>query len=174
MNARRLFGLLAFLVLFSSGKVAGQVSHLNTNKHESKTFKFASFKQTHFHALLTKKLESHSVFHSDDCSFLCLKTKRCVSFNIQAEKNENPLLECELLDDDRFHSSGKFQKNGTFHHFAIQAGVVQVIANYISGFGCLFSSLKRLYFIYLIPGLWESQNSGWFLCKNIAKMKKKT
>ena len=54
-----------------------------------------------------------------ECSFACLDTASCFSFNLAAFPDINNKLLCELLPSDKYNNSDKFMKSITFRHFSI-------------------------------------------------------
>lgn len=124
MNTSRQVSWLLWIVLvLFHGKLFAEFVYPTADKFETDTLNLAKFKPIQFHVLNAAKLESHSVSDIFDCTFFCVQNKKCVSLNIQVVPNKRQLLHCELLGDDMFHSPDKLQGNGTFHHFAVKAGV---------------------------------------------------
>ena len=54
-----------------------------------------------------------------ECSFACLDTPSCFSFNLAAFPDISNKLLCELLPSDKYNNSDKFMQSDTFHHFSI-------------------------------------------------------
>ena len=54
-----------------------------------------------------------------ECSFACLDTPSCFSFNLAAIQDVNNRFPCELLPSDKYNNSDKFVHSYTFHHFSI-------------------------------------------------------
>ncbi|XP_067047367.1 uncharacterized protein [Acropora muricata] len=54
-----------------------------------------------------------------ECSFACLDTPSCFSFNLGAITDVNDRFACELLPSDKYNNSDKFVHSNIFHHFSI-------------------------------------------------------
>ncbi|XP_044169427.1 uncharacterized protein LOC114951006 [Acropora millepora] len=54
-----------------------------------------------------------------ECSFACLDTPSCFSFNLGAVPDVNDRFPCELLPSDKYNNSDKFVHSRIFHHFSI-------------------------------------------------------
>lgn len=54
-----------------------------------------------------------------ECSFACLDTPSCFSFNLGAITDANDRFACELLPSDKYNNSDKFVHSNIFHHFSI-------------------------------------------------------
>lgn len=118
--------LVCFILIFVlSGTINGENSAPSIKRKQSETMpSFANFKKYPFHSLLGDILESiPEVRKFSECAYSCLTTDRCISFNIQAEPDHNRRYHCDLLETDLFSSPHKFQGNGSFHHYALKAGV---------------------------------------------------
>ena len=59
-----------------------------------------------------------------ECSFACLDTPSCFSFNLAAFPDISNKLLCELLPSDKYNNSDKFMQSDTFHHFSIAVSSV--------------------------------------------------
>ena len=57
-----------------------------------------------------------------ECSFACLDTPSCFSFNLAAIQDVNNRFPCELLPSDKYNNSDKFVHSSIFHHFSIAVG----------------------------------------------------
>ena len=64
-------------------------------------------------------LGEDTVDNMPECSFACLDTPSCFSFNLAAFPDISNKLLCELLPSDKYNNSDKFMQNDTFHHFSI-------------------------------------------------------
>ena len=85
----------------------------------SDALSYANFKKDEFSYLNITSLGEDLVDHMPECSFACLKTPPCFSFNIEASPNSNNKLLCELLPSDKYNNTDKFNHSDTFHHFSI-------------------------------------------------------
>ena len=85
----------------------------------SDALSYANFKKDEFSYLNITSLGEDLVDHMLECSFACLKTPPCFSFNIEASPNSNNKLLCELLPSDKYNNKDKFNHSDTFHHFSI-------------------------------------------------------
>ena len=85
----------------------------------SDALSYANFKKDEFSYLNITSLGEDLVDHMPECSFACLKTPPCFSFNIEASPNSNSKLLCELLPSDKYNNTDKFNHSDTFHHFSI-------------------------------------------------------
>ncbi|XP_074606297.1 uncharacterized protein LOC141859337 isoform X2 [Acropora palmata] len=54
-----------------------------------------------------------------ECSFACLDTPSCFSFNLGATPDINDRFPCELLPSDKYNNSNQFVHSNIFHHFSI-------------------------------------------------------
>ena len=54
-----------------------------------------------------------------ECSFSCLETPSCFSYNLAVFPDDQRKLFCELLPSDKYNNSEKFGPNQFFHHFSI-------------------------------------------------------
>jgi len=84
----------------------------------SDALSYANFKKDEFSYLNITSLGEDLVDHMPECSFACLKTPPCFSFNIEASPNSNNKLLCELLPSDKYNNTDKFNHSDTFHHFS--------------------------------------------------------
>ncbi|XP_068736769.1 EGF-like repeat and discoidin I-like domain-containing protein 3 [Montipora capricornis] len=80
---------------------------------------FVNFKEDKFSYLNITILGYSHVEWMPQCSFACLETVTCFSFNLAAYPNINGKLLCELLPSDKYNNSDKFMSNESFHHFSI-------------------------------------------------------
>ncbi|XP_068705759.1 uncharacterized protein [Montipora foliosa] len=80
---------------------------------------FVNFKEDKFSYLNITILGYSHVDWMPQCSFACLETVTCFSFNLAAYPNINGKLLCELLPSDKYNNSDKFMSNESFHHFSI-------------------------------------------------------
>ena len=63
-------------------------------------------------------LETLLVDDKFDCSFACVHTKLCISFNL--EKTSVEKLLCELLPSSIYNNTGEIVLNFKFDHYSIQ------------------------------------------------------
>ena len=80
---------------------------------------FVNFKEDKFSYLNITILGYSHVDWMPQCSFACLETVTCFSYNLAAYPNINGKLLCELLPSDKYNNSDKFMSNESFHHFSI-------------------------------------------------------
>ncbi|XP_068737819.1 adhesion G protein-coupled receptor E1-like [Montipora capricornis] len=80
---------------------------------------FVNFKEDKFSYLNITILGYSHVDWMPQCSFACLETVTCFSFNLAAYPNINGKLLCELLPSDKYNNSDKFMSSESFHHFSI-------------------------------------------------------
>ncbi|XP_068705770.1 uncharacterized protein [Montipora foliosa] len=80
---------------------------------------FVNFKEDKF-SYLNITILGYSHFNwMPQCSFACLETPTCLSYNLAAYPDINGKLLCELLPSDKYNNSDKFMFNESFHHFSI-------------------------------------------------------
>ncbi|XP_068736765.1 uncharacterized protein [Montipora capricornis] len=80
---------------------------------------FVNFKEDKFSYLNITILGYSHVDWMPQCSFACLETPTCFSYNLAAYPNINGKLLCEVLPSDKYNNSDKFMSNEFFHHFSI-------------------------------------------------------
>ncbi|XP_068736770.1 EGF-like repeat and discoidin I-like domain-containing protein 3 [Montipora capricornis] len=80
---------------------------------------FVNLKEDKFSYLNITILGYSHVDWMPQCSFACLETLTCFSYNLAAYPNINGKLLCELLPSDKYNNSDKFMVNESFHHFSI-------------------------------------------------------
>ncbi|XP_068708476.1 sushi, von Willebrand factor type A, EGF and pentraxin domain-containing protein 1-like [Montipora foliosa] len=80
---------------------------------------FVNFKEDKFSYLNITILGYSHVDWMPQCSFACLETPTCFSYNLAAYPDINGKLLCELLPSDKYNNSDKFISNEAFHHFSI-------------------------------------------------------
>ncbi|XP_068704326.1 uncharacterized protein [Montipora foliosa] len=80
---------------------------------------FVNFKEDKFFYLNITILGYSHVDWMPQCSFACLETPTCFSYNLAAYPDINGKLLCELLPSDKYNNSDKFISNESFHHFSI-------------------------------------------------------
>ncbi|XP_068706848.1 protein slit-like [Montipora foliosa] len=80
---------------------------------------FINFKEDKFSYLNITILGYSHVDWMPQCSFACLETPTCFSYNLAAYPDINGKLLCELLPSDKYNNSDKFISNESFHHFSI-------------------------------------------------------
>ena len=82
---------------------------------------YANFVAHKFQHLQGSLLDSSSeIVQLVDCAFSCVANAPCVSFNVALSPNENGMLRCELLSEDRFRSPDKLTDSQQFHHYSIK------------------------------------------------------
>ena len=80
---------------------------------------FVNFKEDKFSYLNITILGYSHVDWMPQCSFACLETPTCFSYNLAAYPDINGKLLCEVLPSDKYNNSDKFMSNEFFHHFSI-------------------------------------------------------
>ncbi|XP_068718725.1 uncharacterized protein [Montipora capricornis] len=80
---------------------------------------FVNFKEDKFSNLNITILGYSHVDWMLQCSFACLETPTCFSYNLAAYPDINGKLLCELLPSDKYNNSDKFVSSKSFHHFSI-------------------------------------------------------
>ena len=86
----------------------------------SDALSYVNFKKDKFSYLNITALAESFVDRMPECSFACLETPPCFSFNIEASPNINNKLLCQLLPSDMYNNTAKFNHSDTFHHFSIK------------------------------------------------------
>ena len=84
---------------------------------------YANFAVDRFHQLQGSLLDSScEVAQAKECALACVNSYNppCVSFNIALSPNENGMLRCELLSEDKFRSPNKLIVSQHFHHYSIK------------------------------------------------------
>lgn len=80
---------------------------------------YVNFVEDKFFFLNITTLGGNTVDDMPECSFACLDTPSCFSFNLAAFPDISNKLLCELLPSDKYYNSDKFMQSDTFHHFSI-------------------------------------------------------
>ena len=80
---------------------------------------YVNFLEEKFFFLNITALGGDTVDDMPECSFACLDTPSCFSFNLAAFPDISNKLLCELLPSDKYYNSDKFIQSDTFHHFSI-------------------------------------------------------
>ena len=80
---------------------------------------YVNFIEEKFFYLNITALGGDFVDNMPECSFACLDTPSCFSFNLGAIPDINDRFPCELLPLDKYNNSQKFVHSYTFHHFSI-------------------------------------------------------
>lgn len=79
------------------------------NSDLSRSPTFVHFEDHFFHFLLVPLLTQILVQTSKHCLLQCLKNDGCFSTNVGAYPRPDGTVTCELLNADKYRSSGKFQ-----------------------------------------------------------------
>ncbi|XP_029183034.2 uromodulin-like [Acropora millepora] len=80
---------------------------------------YVNFVQGKFSYLNITSLGRDFVGSMPDCSFACLETPSCFSFNLGTTPDVNDRFRCELLPSDKYNNSDIFVQSLIFHHFSI-------------------------------------------------------
>ena len=80
---------------------------------------YVNFVEEKFSYLNITALGGDFVDNMPQCSFACLDTPSCFSFNLGAIPDVNDRFPCELLPSDKYNNSYKFVHSNIFHHFSI-------------------------------------------------------
>ncbi|XP_067047323.1 uromodulin-like isoform X1 [Acropora muricata] len=80
---------------------------------------YVNFVEEKFFYLNITALGGDFVDNMPECSFACLDTPSCFSFNLGATRDINDRFPCELLPSDKYNNSDKFVHSNIFHHFSI-------------------------------------------------------
>ena len=80
---------------------------------------FVNFKEDKFSYLNITILGYSHVDWMPQCSFACLETPTCFSYNLAAYPDINGKRLCEVLPSDKYNNSDKFMSSESFHHFSI-------------------------------------------------------
>ncbi|XP_067047327.1 uromodulin-like isoform X2 [Acropora muricata] len=91
------------------------VSRDGTNRGVS----YVNFVEEKFSYLNITALGDDFVDNMAECSFACLDTPSCFSFNLGATPDINDRFPCELLPSDKYNNSDQFVHSNIFHHFSI-------------------------------------------------------
>ncbi|XP_044180929.1 uncharacterized protein LOC122962083 [Acropora millepora] len=86
---------------------------------------YVNFVEDKFFFLNITTLGGNTVDDMPECSFACLDTPSCFSFNLAAFPDISNKLLCELLPSDKYNNSDKFMQSDTFHHFSITVAVTK-------------------------------------------------
>ena len=67
--------------------------------------------------LSTPVIGTRKVIDGFDCSFKCLSSPLCYSYNLAASRGPNGKLWCELLSSDKYSHPRYYSGNQSSHHF---------------------------------------------------------
>jgi len=124
------FELIAFLKALLLMQVAVQLHAISKEIKEpdkaisrdgpNDGIRYVNFVEDKFSYLnITALHGEYFVNNMPECSFACLDTPSCFSFNLGAIPDANDRFPCELLSSDKYNNSDKFVHSGIFHHFSI-------------------------------------------------------
>lgn len=75
----------------------------------------------HFHFVLNVRPNvSITTFDAMACALACLRHSFCFSFNFAVKPGSNGL--CELLREDKYTSSVRFEPSQSYHHYSLAVG----------------------------------------------------
>ncbi|XP_044167696.1 uncharacterized protein LOC122947268 [Acropora millepora] len=80
-------------------------------------FRQATFLKDEFHYLSTTVIGRREVINDLGCSFKCLSSALCYSFNLAASRAADGKLWCELLSSDKYSHPRNYSGNQSSHHF---------------------------------------------------------
>ena len=80
---------------------------------------YVNFVEEKFSYLNITALGRDFVGSMPDCSFACLETPSCFSFNFGTIPDVNDRFRCELLPSDKYNNSDKFLHSLIFDHYSI-------------------------------------------------------
>ena len=80
---------------------------------------YVNFVEEKFSYLNITALGGDFVDSMPDCSFACLETPSCFSFNLGTIPDVNDRFRCALLPSDKYNNTDKFVHSLIFHHFSI-------------------------------------------------------
>ena len=129
------FQLKVFNYLTSPGVAAETLYHPHLRQD--------IFLKDEFHYLSTPVIGRSEVIDGFDCSFECLSSPLCYSYNLAASRAADRKLWCELLSFDKYSHHGNYSGNQSSHHF-----VAKVIMN----------ENLLLHTIFFVPFMSKSQN----------------
>ena len=101
------------------------------------------FLKDEFHYLSTPVIGKRKVIDGFDCSFKCLSSPLCYSYNLAASRAADGKLWCELLSSDKYSHPRNYSGNQSSHHF-----VAKVI----------MTENLLLHTIFFVPSMLKSQN----------------
>ena len=82
--------------------------------------RYVNFVEDKFSYLNITALGGRNFFdNKPECSFACLDTLSCFSFNLGAIPDVNDRFPCELLSSDKYNNPDIFVHSRIFHHFSI-------------------------------------------------------
>ncbi|XP_068736659.1 uncharacterized protein [Montipora capricornis] len=111
--------LILMLVLSFAGATEKKAGKAFSRGETHTGVSYVNFKEDKFSYLNITILGYSQVDWMPQCSFACLETPTCFSYNLAAYPDINGKLLCELLPSDKYNNSDKFMSNGSFHHFSI-------------------------------------------------------
>ena len=101
-------------------------------------FRQATFLKDEFHYLSTPVIGRREVIGGFDCSFKCLSSPLCYSYNLAASRAADGKLWCELLSSDKHSHPRNYSGNQSSHHFV--AKVILIIFYFTQFFFLSFMS----------------------------------
>ncbi|XP_068705742.1 uncharacterized protein [Montipora foliosa] len=111
--------LILMLVLSYAGATEKKAGTAFSRGETQTGVSYVNFKEDKFSYLKITILGYSHVDWMPQCSFACLETPTCFSYNLAAYPDINGKLLCELLPSDKYNNSDKFISNESFHHFSI-------------------------------------------------------
>lgn len=104
------------------------IIHQAFSRGSSEDLVHANFIMDEFTYLNITRLTTVQTEDESECSFSCLETPACFSYNLAAFPDDKRKLSCELLPSDKYNNSEKFGPNQFFHHFSVTVrGMFKVI-----------------------------------------------
>ena len=103
------FQLKVFNYLTSPGVAAETLYHPHLRQD--------IFLKDEFHYLSTPVIGRREVVDGFDCSFECLSSPLCYSYNLAASRGPDGKLWCELLSSDKYSHPRNYSGNQSSHHF---------------------------------------------------------
>ena len=98
-----------------------------------------TFLKDEFHSLGAPVIGTRAVIDNFDCSFECLSSPLCYSYNLAASQGADGKLWCELLSCDKYNHPGNYSGNQSSHHFV--AKVMLRISFFTQFFVAFYSKL---------------------------------
>ena len=103
----------------------------------------------HFYWVLNVRANvSLTTFDAMACALACLRHSFCVSFNFAVNSGSTGL--CELLREDKYTSSDRFEPSQFYHHYSMAVGKynVRVVQKNTWKFRCRVAFTVFVYKIY--------------------------
>ena len=110
------------------------------------------FLKDEFHYLSAPVIGRSEVIDGFDCSFKCLSSPLCYSYNLAASRGPDGKFWCELLSFDKCSHPGNYSRNQSSHHFVakVKLRISYLITQCFSFLSCRSHKIDQFRFSQFI------------------------